>query len=805
LFAEIVQEISEFRVEYVMRNASALHSAPCSLGWAAKIGRNFVLFVVCWVMSPIALATVQDDLLPEVEWRIANATAVLLAHVPTQEEARFHLPDMSSYWIVDEVLKGVETRRYIPRSGAPGTDAPPGARGLVLQPLREAPYLPVTTEGVSSSGSEAEAMQWESVTEQGGELIVQLEPALWTKGGRGANGAVLMNPVPLETLRKAILADEANLQVQMIGALFFPERFGNVVRTNPTKAAYVRMRLAICDLGRNVPALADLLEWPDASLRAAVEQRLARLTGAKLEVPAVAEAAALAAHAKAWRDWWSAHRAGLVWRESTGAFATRPAGTDAIADRWPEIPTPMVMPPESLSVAVKETLARGVPDPEGFAAAMRAFIDGGARRDEALLAASKVMWNYPLGEAVPAQPAWLKVFEERIAKGPLRSPGVENAGETPEGSVMQALFPNCMFGGSGPYLPPAPMLDSQLVFSADVPLETRWRVIANYVRYECWSASVAERQAALAVLTNRQSLRPGEYLRRAAFWEPYAEYPERTIAEEVFSRLRESTDPADLKFLRELMEALPNNPLAAEAGTMVLQKSGTPEDQNRLAGLFLANPGGGAGAAVFHAAKAGQRVLIDRITEDLKTSNGERFRRAAEALTSALVSSANPTIAARLSDSDDLVRQAAARYLTFNVTTEIEPALLAAWEEEKVPAVRQELIQAISHVHDARALPWLLAAANEKWPEGYVYEAIAMGMRTFNDPKALPVLARLSATYRDDPMNRKVVYEAVISFGAISGLFPVPKPSPGIWQSHSIDPALQAAALSIIDQWRKEH
>ena len=86
-----------------------------------------------------------------------------------------------------------------------------------------------------------------------------------------------------------------------------------------------------------------------------------------------------------------------------------------------------------------------------------------------------------------------------------------------------------------------------------------------------------------------------------------------------------------------------------------------------------------------------------------------------------------------------------------------------------------------------------------------VLSSIAQALRRLNDPKALPALAHLAITFRDDRTQLQTWNESIIAFGAITGLYKVPAYFPTFENAHNIDPRLNQAAMPLIEQWLKDH
>ena len=733
------------------------------------------------------------DTVPGADWHLANAATVLLVHTPSAAEAEMLPPDLRGMLLVDGVLKGSDTRRYIP---AIGPAQPPGARALALLRFPGMPYSPIMAEPKPLERPTEDAL-WPLTGPPDAPIVdTQITARMDFAGERY---------IPLDKLPALIAPEELSLHTQMLDALFFPTRHADLQKRDPTRAAFIQLSLALRDLARDIPALAGLLESPDPALRAAVAAHLQKLTRASLPIPATDTPAALHQHTLAWRDWWKTSAPALTWQETSLSFVPRAKDDDPLARRWPPLPASLELPPDALTESLLKTLPPAAPlEPAALAAAFRAFLDAGVARDRILFAASQVQWRYPDDVELPPRPAWCKTLLAQSALVPLLSFPADPR-DTPDGILIHASFPSGLSGSSGSYLSPAPRLRPDLLFNPDIPAPQRLRLIACYAGFLHAGRFLAERQAALKPVNAPAPTQDHDLLRRAAFWEPYADYPPvTTIAEAAFTRLEASADPADQQFLRQLLDLRPHDKLALSAATNLLQKSGTPADQKRLAAAFLADPKG-CGAGPWYAAVARQQDFINAILADLATSSGERFDWPGRILAEAKVDAVNPVLAARLNDPDPVVRQSAASNLSWNSTADIAPALLAAFAQEPDAKVHRELLLALTQTSDPRALDILLSAAQDPSLDRDVLTNLAIAFRRFNDPKALPVLAHFAATYRDDKNHLQTFNESIIAFGAISGLYAVPLPIPGLGRSHNINPTLNNAALPLIDQWLKDH
>ncbi|HWB60259.1 MAG TPA: hypothetical protein VG733_12255, partial [Chthoniobacteraceae bacterium] len=258
---------------------------------------------------------------------VSNALVITLVRAQTPDEAAaFPAPVANQRVIVQQVLKGVETRQEFL---LPAGSLKPGARGLVLFRFK------------------GEFFELSPTRDKPDPEIV-----IWSLKD---DGIIDIKNTPLEYMRVDIpwrvvndyvataSPEEVNLNERVTEALLFPEKFKAFATGNARRAAYVRFVIAVRDLGRDVPALAGFLESDDADTRAAAEARLKALTHADVPEPKDDSPAALADWSAAW------------------AKQTLPIQPPKLSD-WPAIPANAKQPPDAFPKALLKAVQDGNPD-----------------------------------------------------------------------------------------------------------------------------------------------------------------------------------------------------------------------------------------------------------------------------------------------------------------------------------------------------------------------------------------------------------------------------------------------------------
>ena len=305
------------------------------------------------------------DIVPGVDWYVANAQVLTLVRAQTDAEAKaFPPPEGKQRLLVREVYKGFSAvQQYLRPAGA----LEPGQLAVVLVQYEH----PAQNEWTASP--EAKQVLWPLEKDR---LLTGGVPA--RSGGKGTDTNA---PVTLQDLRDAVASvapEEVDLYPRIIDAVFFPQKIEALAQKDPDRATYIRIAAAVLDLDRDVPSLALLLEERDKAVRAAAAKKLAALTEADVARPSEETPTALHAWSEAWGRWWSDHKDSRVWDETKTRWVAATAD-HAAPPRWPVVPASLKEPadgfPRDLLNAVEKH------DAAAFAPAFRAWMDGGVSRD----------------------------------------------------------------------------------------------------------------------------------------------------------------------------------------------------------------------------------------------------------------------------------------------------------------------------------------------------------------------------------------------------------------------------------------
>jgi hypothetical protein len=297
------------------------------------------------------LAVVRADMVPGVDWYVANAEVIKVVQVemPPAAETFPSPPDKQRVWVKD-VLKGLDSAQefLLPK----GT-LQPGQTAVVLYeyepPSNYEPALQILT------GTQPVMSVWPidavgKVDTRG--VPAQMESSFITHPDAGG--------ISLELIKKAIVAsspEEVGLYGQVVDALLFPARLQELARSDARRSTYVRFVVAIRDLDRDVTWLARLLESKEQTIRAAAVERLEALTGTRNPAPEDKSPQSLHAWAQTWAK----------------------QATPTQVSRWPPVPADLKTPPDAFPEALIQALQKE--DADVFAKAFAGWLDSGVMRD----------------------------------------------------------------------------------------------------------------------------------------------------------------------------------------------------------------------------------------------------------------------------------------------------------------------------------------------------------------------------------------------------------------------------------------
>jgi hypothetical protein len=202
----------------------------------------------------------------------------------------------------------------------------------------------------------------------------------------------------LQTVRDYIrryCPEHIDLSKQAMDAVLFPDRLEDLRASDPGRAHYVAMMATVLDIERDAPALSALLESPEATIRAAAEQRLAQLGSPAIVRPASDSPAALHLWSAEWQEWGDEQRKARV------RF-------------WPPIPDSYQLPEDLAPAALTDALERS--DEGAFAKAFRTWVDSGAARDRSIAQARTLSPDDPLRSCCGAMAAGVFASGARSAR-----------------------------------------------------------------------------------------------------------------------------------------------------------------------------------------------------------------------------------------------------------------------------------------------------------------------------------------------------------------------------------------------------
>jgi hypothetical protein len=408
---------------------------------------------------------------------------------------------------------------------------------------------------------------------------------------------------------------------------------------------------------------------------------------------------------------------------------------------------------------VAEALAgdHGKPDVSALGPVFRAFLDNCDTRDRYISTIRRSIY-LPRGGRLDA-PNWLKAtgIDLSLRLGPA---------PTALGYLVSASgFPNCLLGGSGPYLPPAPRLRRDLLMNADVPAEDRAALITLFAFYRFNNDRfVAERRADVAYLNRSDA--DAELIRRTAVW-----------------GVAHDGEPDDLGNVAQVR----------------LAESNAPADQELLARLFLQRPIACSLDAMRHSIDAGHEKFIQLLLDHLRTASGPSFDWVGRLLAQEHEATAVPILVARLKDADATVRHQAAFNLCWIPSPDAVPGLLAALHEETDDGARDNIVMAICQTGDARGLDALITAAKSAKKQAVLIQ-LCRGFSRIGDAKALPAVGNIAL----HASQVQVRNESVQTFGRLSGLYKGDSPN-RFWSSGGIETDKIRTAMPIIQKWMNDH
>jgi HEAT repeat protein len=601
------------------------------------------------------------DAIPGIDWHVQNAEAVAVVQAEGERDAAaLPPPEGKQRVFVREVLKGFVTRQtwLIPA----GT-LRPGQEAVVLKEYHPpADYQP--------------ALQAKRMNPEGTLTVWPIVDDLVRTGGVPAKTTGrfgMEEPITLKIILEEVgraAPEEAGLSAQLLTAWLFPDRLENVLGNDPKRLDYVRFVVALRDLERDVPALADLLESRDGKVRAAAAKKLRSITRATVEGPKDETPASLHAWSQAWHDWWEKEGDGLAWDGAKACWVSRPRG-QVFTRRWPEVPADFKRPPDRFPPDLLRALERK--DPAAFAAAFPVWLDSGVLRDRQIKSA--------------------------------------------EGLSQQLKRESNLEGGSR-YLPPTPWLRADVLFGGKLSVEDRAKVLALIAHQWHFDRFARERRTA-AELIPKEPL-GSENIRRAAFWEML----DTNVSGPGFhaiQRLGESAAPADQKLLGALFLEGPESAVLS-AARVALQRR-----HKEFAGILLEhlrthNDRAAEWAARWLALEK-QADALPTLIEKLKSPDAAVRKWSAFALCWNPSAETVPALLAAIkAEKEPAVRAEMLTALAQTGDARGLDVLTEASKGEYEKGHGMELARGLSRIRDKKALP-ALAAMAERFPNDQQYQA----------------------------------------------------------------------------------
>jgi HEAT repeat protein len=719
----------------------------------------------CKLVLPLALIAAQEvvayaETPPSVEDYVGNAATVLLVRRPGTVETEALPPTVRDGLIVDRALKGFDTRRYVP---VPNNVLRPGQEALLL--------LPMKTVGTAVAGSQPVYTLWPlSEPERQPRTVDTGHIALRVNAGLESLYRAIGKPMPPVMLSDVAgiiensAPEEVGLQSDLLSMLLFTNEPSRRIR-DEARANYVALVLAVRDLARDMPALAQLLESAEPDVRSAAERYLRSITPPDAPQIRGSDPVSRRAAVIAWQNWWSENSRNLLWSGERYRLRTV---QDGFRRECPRVPENMILPgpelPDSLAQRLNDS--GRLFDRTAFERAFRAFLDSGCERDRALVAALAYRGPVPAEPKAPL-PKWAddllkepSATDRRPYLLPILWPDL-----TATGVLVSASSLTSVIGGSG-FLISAPRLRPEILFNPEIPAIERTRIIVAFAIYAHTDWFDQERRLAW---TELKTVTDMDTIRRSAFWEvddnfAYHAAVPALVVDEARRRLGQSADPSDMEFLV----------------TLYLQRPTKFLDPIRKA------------------IQLNRDIVIQALLGQIPTSTGPLFHWTTRLLAQEKQTSAMRLIAGRLKDDNVEDRASAAAAFVWNPDPQWVPDVLAALGTEDNKDIRESLIIAVAaRSSDARALDTLLAVSNGPLSENALGQVIhALG--NSGSEKALPTLARFAM----EAKNESIRLTAINSFGYISELFGAVAPR------QFVTPQIQIPineAMAIIERWRQEH
>ncbi len=664
----------------------------------------------CLLVGMIACAAswVQADIAPGVDSYVQNAELLLLVHAQSnQEREAFPPANGKKRLVVEKVLKGFTTHPYVDEAAPQLKD---GQSALVLYqyayPDHYRPALRTASPKASSVviwpiGDKDHVMAGNIHLKSGSYKGMDFSPP--------STLADVINYVAEQTPEEVGLCDQSTSLL-----LALP---GGEAMKDPKRKSFVEYYTIVRDLGRDVHVLAGLLESTNPVTRAAAKQRLEAIASGAVPNPKDEDPLSLQLWSHHWMRWWNENEPHLFWNETLQRWVE--GDKDAHKRRWPPIPAALKLPrdefPPNMVKALEQKKSRD------FAPAFRDWLDSGVMRDRQICMAASL------------DRKWV---EQNNLDGAI--------------------------GGSR-YLPPAPRLSPEVIFSDKISATDRMKAFA--LVSHCWHYGRFTRERARAIVEIEKAPMDAECIKRAAFWEMTDDNFKTSgrVAGERFFQSKES-----------------------EAGKLSLA-------------LFLIGPTSETISAARQRIESKDKEFIKGLLQHVRSDRDGAAEWAGRLLCQSKHPEIIPILLEWLGDSDPHSRQMAALNLCWFPSADAIPGLLHALKSEKIPAVEEQFIVALAQTGDRRALDPLLAAAREK-QESYTAIEIARGLSRIKDAHALPALAEMATRFKGDD---QASWEIVNAFGYISGEFKGYSPS-DFCSGSAIEMDKLKDGQSAIKKWMKK-
>lgn len=292
-----------------------------------------------------ALASIaRADIEAGVDWHVKNAEVIALVEEDRGADGDA-VPQIGQRVRVKQILKGVDTsQEYHLTTGW----LSPGQNALVL-------FQYDSSKSEPARGSKSPLELGRSVWPMDRAEVVDVgEIPLQTQSGLGSEKE--RHFIKLEEVKALILEstpEQVGLCGQVLDALLFPEELAALARSDPSRARYVQLTLAILDLARDTRALARLVNSSRARVRSAAVKKLEALTG--LSAPAAPSAL----------DPW--------------LRALPDSRARTIEKRWPPVPATEELPADAFPAPLLKALQEN--DAAAIATEFPKWLDSGVLRD----------------------------------------------------------------------------------------------------------------------------------------------------------------------------------------------------------------------------------------------------------------------------------------------------------------------------------------------------------------------------------------------------------------------------------------